>query len=119
MIDFVINKSARFTDIIPLLAGEQICPPRHSFGPYVRSHYLIHYCLSGKGAFRDPRGEHTVNEGEIFVIRPSGILPLGRVERNPEKVVEVYQRGRADAMRAMDDLQRWLSFPVIQSTNKK
>ena len=46
---------------------------------------------------------------EIFVIRPSGILPLGRVERNPEKVQEVYHRGRADALRALEDLQKWLS----------
>ena len=48
------------------------------------------------------------NSGEIFVIRPSGILPLGRVERNPEKVQEVYHRGRADALRALEELQKWL-----------
>ena len=71
MIDFVINKSARFTDVIPLLAGEEKCLPGKSFGPYVRSHYLIHYCLSGKGIICDPRGEHSVSDGEIFVIRPN------------------------------------------------
>ena len=65
------------------------------------------------------RIEELERSGEIFVIRPSGILPLGRVERNPKKVVEVYQRGRADAMRALEDLRRWLDFPVIPGANKK
>ena len=54
------------------------------------------------------RIEELEKSGEIFIIRPSGILPLGRVERNPEKVVEVYHRGRADALRALEDLRKWL-----------
>ena len=54
------------------------------------------------------RIEELEKSGEIFVIRPSGILPLGRVERNPEKVQEVYHRGRADALRALEDLRKWL-----------
>ena len=49
--------------------------------------------------------------GEIFVIRPSSTLGLGRVERDPEKVQQVYNRGRADAQRALEDLRKWLDEP--------
>lgn len=46
--------------------------------------------------------------GEVFVIRPAEALEVGRLETDPEKVQQVYNRGRADAIRAMDDLKRWL-----------
>ena len=46
--------------------------------------------------------------GEIFVIRPSQTLPLGRVERDTEKMQMVYDLGRSDALKAMENLRKWL-----------
>lgn len=48
-------------------------------------------------------------EGTAFVIRPSEPLDIGRLEKDPEKVQQVYDRGRADALAEMDALNRWLS----------
>lgn len=73
MLDFMINRDKRYTDIIPIFAGEEYCESEHSFGPYVRSCYLIHYCISGKGVFTDKRGTHSVSHGEFFIIRPSEV----------------------------------------------
>lgn len=47
-------------------------------------------------------------EGSIFVIRPSQPPAIGRMESDPEKVRQHYQRGREDALRRMDALQEWL-----------
>lgn len=47
-------------------------------------------------------------EGAVFVIRPSEPLDIGRLEKNPEKVQQAYDRGCADALAAMERLSRWL-----------
>lgn len=57
-------------DICPIFAGEEKCAPGHSFGPYVRDHFLIHVVLSGRGVLKDKFGTHEISGGELFVIRP-------------------------------------------------
>ena len=47
-------------------------------------------------------------EGEIFVIRPSCELAIGRTEGNPEKLKEVYDIGYKDACNALDLLKKYL-----------
>ena len=47
-------------------------------------------------------------EGSIFVIRPSQPPTVGRMENDPQKVRELYDLGRADALQAVDDLKKWL-----------
>ena len=46
--------------------------------------------------------------GEIFVLRPDEPLKIGRLERSPEKLQQVYDIGRRDALMKMRDLKRWL-----------
>ncbi len=31
--------------------GQEICLPKHHYGPAVRDHYLIHFVISGKGKY--------------------------------------------------------------------
>lgn len=57
-------------DINPLICGQQECAPGHSYGPQVRPYTLLHYVVSGKGIYCAPDGEHSVGEGQIFVILP-------------------------------------------------
>ena len=47
--------------------------------------------------------------GEIFVIRPTRALEVGRLETDPEKVQLVYNHGRADAICCMERLKQWLN----------
>ena len=56
--------------INPLQCGQQACPPLHSYGPVVRDFWLLHFVISGKGVFTNPKGTYTVRENQIFVIRP-------------------------------------------------
>lgn len=45
---------------------------------------------------------------EIFVIRPSVELTIGRMEHDPEKIQAVYDIGRKDAEKKIDAMKQWL-----------
>lgn len=62
-----------FSDLNPLLCGEEKCAPHHSFGPCVRDYYLLHYVLSGRGHLSAPTGEYDLSAGQFFLIRPDEI----------------------------------------------
>ena len=72
MIDNFIDK-LRARDIVPIFSGYEKCESGHEFGPRARSHYLIHFCLSGSGKLFDKFGGHSIGAGELFVIRPGEI----------------------------------------------
>lgn len=52
--------------------------------------------------------EELENSGKAFVIRPSEPLQVGRLERDPEKLTELYKLGYQDAERCYEQLQRFL-----------
>lgn len=47
-------------------------------------------------------------KGEIFVIRPPHALEVGSTERDANKLEEVYQCGRNEMMRVLDDMKAFL-----------
>ena len=46
--------------------------------------------------------------GEVFVIRPSEALKIGRMSHDREEIVEAYKLGRRDAKKALGALKLWL-----------
>ena len=42
------------------------------------------------------------------MIRPSVELTIGRMEKDPEKIREVYEIGRKDAKSRMEALKKWM-----------
>ena len=46
---FHIFSDERFLDLTVYQYGYEKCEPLHSYGPFVRNHYLFHYIISGKG----------------------------------------------------------------------
>jgi len=65
MIDDICTK-----DIIPIFSGHEVCEKNHKYGPHIRDYYLLHFCLNGKGVLIDKFGNHTIRQGELFIIRP-------------------------------------------------
>lgn len=67
-----------FFDITIYQYGYEQCKPFHSFGPAIRTHYLIHCILSGKGTFRiNYRGEDIdfhLHAGQAFLIEPNNMI---------------------------------------------
>lgn len=59
--------------IKPLYIGWERCESGHSFGPYVRDCYLIHFCLGGRGILENSEGVSEVGMGDFFVIRPTEV----------------------------------------------
>lgn len=49
------------------------------------------------------------NDGELLVIRPDSKLPVGKVEKDPEKLKETYEIGRTIATRQLDEIIKHLT----------
>lgn len=67
----VITKS--YSDLVPVNFGYENCAPGHSFGPAVRSFWLIHYVASGFGTFSREGTTYRIGPGQMFVIPPSEV----------------------------------------------
>lgn len=50
--------------------GRQDCSDMHSFGPGLRTIYIIHYVIRGCGYFVCGGKKHRITRGQSFVIRP-------------------------------------------------
>ena len=77
----VINKG--FAELNPLQAGEEMCRPLHSYGPAIRSYYLIHYVVSGKGVLEKNGERFAVTKGNAFLIRPDELCVYTADEHDP------------------------------------
>lgn len=52
--------------------------------------------------------EEEEKKGNVFVIRPSEPLKVGRMERNPQKLEELYNQGYEDAKRSLPALKQYV-----------
>lgn len=63
----------KYNDIKPIFAGMSQCKSLHSYGPAVRHHCIIHYCMRGRGIFRNKDGTYQISAGQAFIINPDEI----------------------------------------------
>lgn len=66
-----MNQTARGITIY--FCGHESCAPGHFFGPAIRTHYLLHVILKGKGIYRTGSKEYSLKEGEGFLIKPQEV----------------------------------------------
>lgn len=72
--------------------GWEQCAPLHSFGPFIRNHYLFHYIISGRGfldssvSMNDTRTYH-LGAGQGFLISPGQINTYSADNEEPWKYV--------------------------------
>lgn len=81
-----------FLDIRPYQYGWEECQPLHSFGPFVRNHYLLHYIISGQGMLfsHTTTGEiheYNLEADQAFLICPGQVNMYTADEKNPWKYV--------------------------------
>lgn len=79
----VIECIGEYSDLSPIFVGEQDCDRGHSFGPFVRDYYLIHFCSSGCGVLKDKYGAHKISKGELFIIRPGEVTVYTADNKTP------------------------------------
>lgn len=53
--------------------------------------------------------EKKQKEGQTFVIRPSRFIKISRMEKNLDIVKEMYDLGRSDALREIDNIKKFLA----------
>lgn len=51
--------------------GMEQCDPEHKFGPYVRTCYVVHFVISGKGKLVKNGKKYLIGAGEAFLIWPN------------------------------------------------
>ena len=89
---FSIFPNENFVDLRLYQYGWEQCSPLHSFGPFVRNHYLFHYIISGRGHLdaADQYGvdhAHELQSGEGFLIFPGQVNTYCAHKSNPWKYV--------------------------------
>lgn len=75
---FHVFSDERFMDLSLYQYGYEKCTPLHSYGPYIRNHFLFHYVISGKGTLEvdNPQGDpftYQLHAGMGFLIEPGRI----------------------------------------------
>ena len=75
---FHVFSDDRFMDLSLYQYGYEQCRPLHSYGPFIRNHYLFHYVISGKGTLlADDAGgntaEYHIGPGRGFLIEPGRV----------------------------------------------
>jgi AraC-type DNA-binding domain-containing proteins len=69
-----VNKLlTKFNEFHLCFCGHSECEPSHSFGPAVRSTYIIHLVLSGKGSFSSNGNVYQLKQGQGFLITPNDL----------------------------------------------
>ena len=83
--------------LLPISSGEEQCAPNHSWGAGVRSHYLIHYVISGTGVFYCGPNKFTLEKGQVFVIFPGTVVKYQADASNPWHYAWVAMHGEEAA----------------------
>ena len=89
---FSVFRNENFLDLQLFQFGWEQCAPLHSFGPFVRNHFLFHYVISGRG-YLDADGPDSVtrrynlepNQG--FLICPGLVNTYFADQHDPWKYV--------------------------------
>ena len=76
-----------YTDFIPADVGHEQCKSGHSFGPYIRKYYLVHFVIGGYGTLVNERGTHHICGGKAFLIRPGEVTTYTASTDNPWEYV--------------------------------
>ncbi|MBE7026740.1 MAG: helix-turn-helix domain-containing protein [Ruminococcaceae bacterium] len=102
--------------ITPLIHSEQMCVSGHSWGPGVRSYYVIHYVISGKGVFYSGTNKYELRKGQLFVIFPGTIVKYQADESEPWHYIWVTFYGD-EAKGILSDIGLTYQNPVININN--
>lgn len=69
--------------------GLQKCTPLYQWGPGVRNHYLIHYCVAGRGQYQCGGYSYAVEAGDAFLVLPDTEISYHADARDPWEYVWV------------------------------
>ncbi|MBQ8827606.1 MAG: AraC family transcriptional regulator [Clostridia bacterium] len=103
MINFVDVADKAYNGFNPVQFGFENCEKSHYFGPAVRTHWLIHYVVSGNGYFRIQDRDYILKSGEMFVIPPFVETYYEADDQNPWEYIWVGFTYNGDLPLNIDD----------------
>ena len=91
-LSFSVFPNEELLDFKLFQCGWEQCAPLHSFGPFVRNHYLFHYVISGRGFLdstvkKGNTKQYRLEAGQGFLISPGQINTYSADQVNPWKYV--------------------------------
>ena len=98
--------------------GHSFTYPGHTYGPAVRSYYLIHYILSGKGTFKSNQQSYRLHEGQGFLIMPDNQTVYSSDIDDPWQYIWVGFNGQM-AKTVVDSLGLSADNPIFSCTPEK
>lgn len=98
--------------------GHSVTAPGHQYGPSVRSYYLIHYILRGKGTFQVNQTTYALSEGQGFFIAPDYQTVYTADEQEPWIYIWVAFSGK-QAKEIMDSIGLEQDNPIFSSKEEK
>ena len=89
---FSVFPSEELLDFRLFQGGWEQCAPLHSFGPFVRNHFLFHYVISGRGFLESTvkKGvthRYNLEAGQGFIIFPGQINTYSADQAQPWKYI--------------------------------
>lgn len=92
--------------VAPVNCGFESCEAGHTFGPFIRKNYLLHFILDGEGSFHKDGQTFQLQAGDIFVICPGEVTTYSASTDNPWRYA--WMEFRAEGMLP------FLQVPVIR-----
>lgn len=104
---FSLFPNENFMDLRLYQYGWEQCAPLHSFGPFVRNHYLFHYVISGRGLLSASVGggaaqDYHLEANQGFLICPGEVNTYSAHRTQPWKYVWL----EFDGLQAPEYLER-------------
>lgn len=98
--------------------GHSVTESCHKYGPAVRSYYLLHYILEGKGVFSVDHTDYHLKAGQGFLIEPDYLTTYTADETEPWTYIWIGFDG-TDAPELLSSIGLSQAQPVFESTEKE
>lgn len=115
----VFVKDENYIDLNPMQFGYETCKPDKSFGPAVRTHWIIHYVVSGQGLFKIGENTYNVKTGEMFVIPPFVETYYEADSENPWEYIWIGFTTKSDITKHLTDIMKYPEAEKIFNSMKK
>lgn len=103
--------------VCPIILGYESCTAnKDSIGPIVKSHYILHMVLSGRGFYKINDEEYTIKSGDVFLIPPAAKISYRPDTTDPWKYLWLECNG-AECKTVFDKMDLTTESPIFAPQN--
>lgn len=103
--------------VCPIILGYEACTEnKTSIGPIVKSHYILHAVLSGRGYYKINDNDYAIKSGDIFLIPPAAKISYRPDPSDPWKYLWLECNG-AECKTVFDKIELTAESPIFAPKN--